>query len=265
MKGYIMKLEDKNKIINKLTGSIAQTDPYFHMQIDDFLPLDLAKKLTNDFLSYDDEKWFCYFNKIEDKKLLSDWRQFPKETYQFFSFLNSPLMLETLSNMVGMQLYPDHGLHGGGWHIHASGGKLNPHLDYSLHPQLGLQRKLNLIIYLCEDWDKSYGGDFGMWNSNPDGTASKLHKEISMGFNKAVLFDTTQNSWHGMSKPVTCPEGKYRKSLAIYYLTEPVGDVDTRSRALFTPTEEQIGDTEIQELIAKRSDIKTATEVYVNE
>lgn len=259
-----MDAKDKNQVINKLTGATVINDPYFHMEIEDLLPTELARSLADEFLPYDDEKWFCYFNKIEDKKLLSDWRQFPKETYQFFTFLNSPIVLESLSNIVGVQLYPDHGLHGGGWHIHASGGKLNPHLDYSLHPQMGLQRKLNLILYLCEDWEESYGGHFGLWNSNPDGTANAMTKEISMGFNKAVLFDTTQNSWHGMSRPVTCPEGKYRKSIAVYYLTEPVGDVDTRSRALFTPTEEQMGDTEIEELIAKRSDIKTSKEVYVN-
>ena len=259
-----MNRHDKNRVINKITGAEIQNDPYFHMEIDNILPATLARNLSDEFLPYDDERWFCYKNKIEDKKLLSDWRQFPKETYQLFSFLNSPIMLESLSNLVGVQLYPDHGLHGGGWHIHASGGKLNPHLDYSMHPNLGLQRKLNLIIYLCDEWEDNYGGDFGLWDSKSDGSAGKLNKEISMGFNKAVLFDTTQNSWHGMSKPVSCPSGNYRKSIAIYYLTEPVGDVDTRSRALFTPTEEQMGDTEIEELIAKRSDIKTSKEVYLN-
>jgi glutamyl-tRNA synthetase len=32
-------------------------------------------------------------------------------------------------------------LHGGGLHCHKAGGKLNTHLDYSLHPKLNLQRK----------------------------------------------------------------------------------------------------------------------------
>jgi len=32
--------------------------------------------------------------------------------------------------------------------MHAAGGNLNPHLDYSIHPKMGLQRKLNVIIYL---------------------------------------------------------------------------------------------------------------------
>ena len=85
-----------------------------------------------------------------------------------------------------------------------------------------------------------------------------------MGFNKAVIFDTTQNSWHGMSRPVTCPAGQYRKSLAVYYLIDPVGEVDPRSRALFAPTEEQKGNAEIEELIKKRSDVKESVKVYTN-
>jgi Rps23 Pro-64 3,4-dihydroxylase Tpa1-like proline 4-hydroxylase len=257
-----MKTEYQNRIINKLTGAEIKNDPYFHIEIDNLLPDNLAKELSNDFLDYSDERWFCYKNKIEDKKLLSDWRQFPKATYQLFSFLNSPYMLETLSSMVGTKLYPDHGLHGGGWHIHASGGKLNPHLDYSMHPNLDYQRKLNLIIYFCEDWEESYGGHFGLWNSTVDGKAGNLNKEVSMGFNKAVLFDTTQNSWHGMSREVNCPAGNFRKSIAIYYLQEPPVGVDRRSRALFTPTDEQKGNKEIEELIEKRSDLNKSKEVY---
>ena len=50
------------------------------------------------------------------------------------------------------------GLNGGGWHIHANGGKLNPHLDYSMYPKLPYQRKLNIIVYLQPNWEESWGG-----------------------------------------------------------------------------------------------------------
>jgi hypothetical protein len=33
-------------------------------------------------------------------------------------------------------LVADLGLHGGGLHSHARGGKLNVHLDYDIHPKL---------------------------------------------------------------------------------------------------------------------------------
>ena len=48
-----------------------------------------------------------------------------------------------------MILNLDIGLHGGGVHLNQrSGGNLNLHKDYSIHPKLGMMRKLNLIIYM---------------------------------------------------------------------------------------------------------------------
>lgn len=259
-----MDNKDKNHVINALTGARIQQSPFFHIEIDNFFPTDVANRLYDEFPSFDNEVWFNYKNKIEDKKLLSDWRKFPKETYQAFTFLNSDLVLNALSNIVGSPLSADHGLHGGGWHIHANGGKLNPHLDYSIHPMLKLQRKLNLIVYLCKDWDESYGGHFGLYKQDGERTrAGELVKEIPMGFNKAVIFDTTQNSWHGLSRELNCPENQYRKSMAVYYLTTPPQGVDQRNRALFSPTAEQQEDASILELIEKRADFTKSKEVYI--
>jgi Rps23 Pro-64 3,4-dihydroxylase Tpa1-like proline 4-hydroxylase len=259
-----MNNKDKNYVINKLTGAHIQQNPFLHIEIENFFPTDVANKLYNEFPSFDSDLWFNYKNKIEDKKLLSDWRKFPKQTYQTFTFLNSDLLLSTLSNLIGCSLHADHGLHGGGWHIHANGGKLNPHLDYSIHPMLKLQRKLNLIVYLCKDWDDSYGGHFGLYEQDKEKVrAGKLVKEISMGFNKAVIFDTTQDSWHGLSREINCPESKYRKSLAVYYLTTPSQGVDQRDRALFSPTADQQQDASILELIKMRADFNKSKEVYL--
>ena len=52
-----------------------------------------------------------------------------------------------MGKLAGVNLYPDCGLHGGGWHTHGVGGKLNMHPDYAIHPKSGLERQLNLIIY----------------------------------------------------------------------------------------------------------------------
>jgi hypothetical protein len=255
-----MNLQTKKQIISSILNCNIQSSPYNHAVIDNFLDENFANELSKEFPDFNDGVWFNYKNKIEDKKLLSDWRKFPTNTYEIFTFLNSPIILELLSNIFNIRLYPDYGLHGGGWHIHSNGGKLNPHLDYSIHPHLKLQRKLNLIIYLCEDWKDEYGGHFGLWNKD----ASKLEKEIEVGFNKAILFDTTQNSWHGMSREVNCSDNKYRKSLAIYYLCDTPKDIDKRSRALFAPTDSQKNDESVLELIRKRSNYDTAKLIYVS-
>ena len=130
---------------------------------------------------------------------------------------------------------------------------MNVHLDYSIHPKLKLQRKLNLIIYLEEDWNTEWGGNLEFWSHNKEkNKPDKIFVTIDNTFNRAVLFDTTQNSWHGFPEPLTCPEGKYRKSLAVYYLTDPPEGTDQRPRALYAPTKEQENDPEILKLIQER-------------
>ena len=80
-----------------------------------------------------------------------------------------------------------------------------------------------------------------------------MAKKIDCKFNRAVIFDTTQNSWHGFAEELKCPNGIYRKSIAMYYLTDPPEDVDTRYRALFAPSEDQKDNIEIQEFIKNRA------------
>ena len=133
---------------------------------------------------------------------------------------------------------------------------MNVHLDYSIHPKLKLQRKLNLILYVTENWDSEWGGGLEFWSHNKETNKPKENiVTVNNIFNRAVLFDTTQNSWHGFPEPITCPEGVYRKSLAVYYLTEPPEGTDPRPRALYAPTKEQENNPEILKLIEKRTSL----------
>jgi 2-oxoglutarate-Fe(II)-dependent oxygenase superfamily protein len=242
----------------------AAAKPFPHLVIDDFLPLALADALEAEFPPYESEAWHEYNNAIEVKRTCNNWNHFPPTTYAFFGQLNSAPFVEALSALLGLRpLYPDPGLNGGGWHIHGPGGKLNPHLDYSIHPKVGLQRKLNLIIYLNRDWNDAWGGGLGLWEHDPlTGGPGALAREIAPRFNRAVLFDTTQNSWHGLPGALACPPGRLRKSLAVYYLTDPPAGVDPRGKALFAPTEDQKGDPDVLDLIRRRADVGTAGGAY---
>lgn len=238
--------------------------PFHHCVVENFIKEPFLNEIEKEFLSFDSPKWFVYNNAIEDKKALNDWNVFPPQTYKLFSYMNSPEFVAELSDLVGVQLYADSGLHGGGWHVHGTGGNLNPHLDYSIHPKLGLERKINIIIYLSRELKEEHGGHLGLWNQHPNNhdMPDTLAKEIAPVYNRAVIFDTTQNSWHGMSRPLTQPQGIYRKSLAIYYLCEPSRHADSRGRALFAPREDQIGDKSVEELIRMRVDVSNSSKVY---
>lgn len=229
--------------------------PFDHYIMDDFLPHKLAKEISQEFFPFDSEEWYYYNNQIENKKTLSDWGKFPKKTYSIFMYFCSEEFVNTLRSITGIKtLYPDHGLHGGGWHMHGRGGKLNVHKDYSIHPKLNLQRKLNLIVYLGEGWDPEWGGSLEFWSNDPEKNKPKNKiVDIPTLFNRAVLFDTTQNSWHGLPTEINCPSGFYRKSLAIYYLTDLSDSAEDRKRALFAPYKDQENDPKIIEFIEKRS------------
>lgn len=148
--------------------------------------------------------------------------------------------------------------------MHPDGGKLNPHLDYNIHPKLGLQRRINLILYLSQDWQSEFGGHFGLWSNDPVSSRPlRLEKEVEIKFNRAVIFDTTYQSWHGLSRQVSSGGTNVRKSLAIYYLCDPPANTENRQRALYAPTEDQISNPDIEELIRKRADNQLYKDQYI--
>lgn len=230
----------------------AHSDPFPHYIFDSFIDSEQAEKLVREFPDYHDNRWFVYDNPLEKKRAIRDWGAFPAETYRFIHWLCSPDFVSQLCDITGdVDIVPDMGLHGAGWHLQGRGDHLNVHLDYSIHPLLGLQRKYNLIVYLS-DWEPKWGGSLQLWSgdsAHPDA----VRASITPRRGRAVLFDTTQNSWHGYFEPLVCPENVYRRSIAMYYLTSPGTGTDPRKRALYAPNSQQRSDPEIQALIKARS------------
>jgi Rps23 Pro-64 3,4-dihydroxylase Tpa1-like proline 4-hydroxylase len=248
----------------ELREQFLSNQPFNHIVIDDFFAPEVAEQLVAEFPTYDSSVWNAHYNNpIENKKACNHWDKFPKTTYRAFHYLCSFEFENLVTDITGnMDVLSDMGLHGGGWHAHTTSGKLNIHLDYNIHPKLQLQRHYNLIVYLTPNWKPEWGGGLELWEHGDNGKPSQLHTTVENRFNRAVLFDTTQNSWHGLPKDLTCPEGVVRQSMAVYYVTEPQEQADPRSRALFVPHGEQANDPEILELIKLRSSEATAEKVY---
>ena len=134
------------KSLLKALSSYGNDGPFDHCVIDNFFQKTVALQLESEFPNFNSDQWHQYNNAIEVKKTCNNWNVFPPTTYQVFNYLNSDDFLKRLRSVIfkNKKLYSDVGLNGGGWHIHKKGGKLNTHLDYSIHPKLHLQRKLNL-------------------------------------------------------------------------------------------------------------------------
>lgn len=245
-------------------ASFHDAQPFPYCVVDGFFAGDIAAALAGEFPDYDSGPWHEYRNPIENKKTCNIWNEFPPLTYRVFDYLNSAAFIAKLERALNIgPLFADPGLNGGGWHMHGRGGKLGVHLDYSLHPKLLLQRRLNIIAFVSPRWEADWGGHLGLWTHDESANGpGRLAARIVPQPNRAVIFDTTRNSWHGLPEPMTCPDGVYRQSLAVYYLTEPPADVDRRGKALFAPSEDQKNDPGLKELIRQRARIESAANVY---
>lgn len=253
-----------NMDLSELKEKYENGKPFKHVVIDNFFKLDVANRLADEFPNYtNDELWNIYKNPLEIKRTNNSWEQFPELTYQTFTELNDRFFINNIESIIDVNgIVADMGLHGGGWHMTPSGGKLNIHLDYSIHPKLRLERRVNLIVYLSH-WQKEWGGELELWSHDwKTNSPKECVTKIDIAFNRAILFDTTQNSWHGLPNPIKCPEEVIRKSLNIYYMSQPRKDTPDRERALFAPYEEQKDDENILQLIKKRSNSRTTQQAY---
>lgn len=256
------------KALKNAFKTYKDVEPFDHCICDNFFTKKFARSLYKEFPTYKTKEfWHEYNNPIEIKKTCNNWNKFKKNTYLAFTLLCSHEFIKILSELSQIKkLEPDHGLNGGGLHIHKSGGKLNHHLDYDIHPKIDKQRKLNALIYLTPNWKNKFGGDLGFFSHNKkDNQPGELIKKITPIFNRAVFFDTTQNSWHGLINKVKVTNGITRNSLAIYYLKSPSKNISKRTKALFAPTKNQKNNIRIIKLIKKRSDInKFNTQYKIN-
>ena len=164
----------------------------------------MLRELSHQFIDYESSEDVVHYQGwIAEKKTCNIWNRFPALTYKTFSNLLSVGFVNHLSTITGVTpLYPDIGFTWW-WLAHASQVVISLHLDYSIHPKLNLQRKLNLIIYLEEDYDPAWGGGLELWSHDEENNKPlEKVKVIEPKFNRAILFDTTQNSlWFPRPNP----------------------------------------------------------------
>ena len=259
----IKDLINLERIKNITSSEYNSSNPFPHIVIDNFLKYEIAKEINAQFPKVEDEIWYEYSNPIEKKFASDDVRKFPPIIAQTLHFLNSESFLKELTRMTGIEnLFSDPYFHGGGLHLIKTGGKLDMHLDYSIHPKLNLERRMNLILYMVdEDFKEEWGGELELWKGDyneekDEYTLTTLEKKVYPKFNRAILFNTNDISFHGHPNPLNAPEGVFRKSLALYYLTEPQSNANKRPRARFIARPFDDKSEEIEDFRKKRSSVK---------
>ena len=151
----------------KVSGTYKGAYPFPYIMIDNFLDDSILKTVIEEFKTYDN--WFFdpYNQEYEVKKFFSpvDYdsslvlAQKAPTTKSVLDYMYSPVVLDYLSRLTGIEnLLPDTTFLGSGMHRIEKDGKLSVHVDFNIQKETGLHRRLNVLIYLNENWQDEWGG-----------------------------------------------------------------------------------------------------------
>lgn len=208
----------KIKINHHVSEGLAYRSnlPFPHCVIDGLWDSRLLQAIAKEFDEFNDWDGEKNFVGSVGKKYCGTLERLPEKTKALIQFCCSTEFLCFLESVTGEKsLIPDPYLEGGGMHSTTSPGFLRMHVDFNWHKKLALYRRLNVLIYLNQDWSEGWGGDLCL--AKPEGASINITKNIYPELNRTVIFTTTSETYHGHPEHLSSPAGVSRKSIALYY------------------------------------------------
>ena len=210
------KYSDLDSVAKKNYMSYAAADPFPHIVFDNFFNENILNEILDEFPKKLDKVGAKFDTNQEKKSFSENPDKLSPKINNFFNFTNSHRVINFINKLSGVEraLIPDPYLLWGGLHEIKNGGFLNIHCDFNKHPKMDLDRRINALIYLNHNWQDQYGGALELWDKDMKNCVQKI-KPI---FNRMVIFNTTDFSFHGNPDKVNIPDdSKSRKSIALYY------------------------------------------------
>jgi hypothetical protein len=205
----------------ELQAQFRGNPPFPHVVIDDFLDASFANALLARFPEFNRGNNIGDDGKPGGKSTLDKIRAVGPAYQQLDDAIKSPEFLQTIGRITGIDgLLYDPWYLGGGTHENRNGMSLDPHVDFNFHPSERWHRRLNLIVYLNPLWDDTWGGKLELFD-DPGKDASPV-RSIAPAFNRCVIFETSERSWHAFDQIRLPPEHAdiTRRSIALYFYTK---------------------------------------------
>lgn len=205
-----------------LAAAFAAAEPFRHVVVDDFLEPAFARALLDAFPPFERADSRGEDGRPGAKGTLERIRALGEPYARLDETIRSAAFLEFAGAVCGIPgLLHDPWYLGGGTHENRTGASLAPHVDFAFHPLERWQRRINLIVYLNPEWDPAWGGNLSLYaDPRRDGTPAVT---VVPAFNRCVIFETSDRSWHGFDRIAT-PPGRpelTRRSIALYFYTHP--------------------------------------------
>lgn len=182
-----------------------QAAPFRHAVIDGWWSETDLRDVLAEFPEPSAPLWKRYSNSTE-RKLEGPPALWGPRTHDLFAQIEARTPeLEELFGIAGLHMETI----GGGYHLIEPGGYLNVHADFNRSPRTGRFRRLNLLTYLNDGWNDE-GGHLELWDMD------KRVVDVTPDFNRTVIFETSDHSWHGHPAPAK----RWRRSVASYFFTD---------------------------------------------
>ncbi|MDH4088855.1 MAG: 2OG-Fe(II) oxygenase [Cyclobacteriaceae bacterium] len=234
----LINFESLQKGADTIRRDYDSKTPFHYTMFEGFFTPQAAELIYDEYPAIQDGKW-------DGTTYIDQKNKFQKTTFEpnsilenAMSELNSDPFLHWLEKISGIDnLKADMELFGGGLHQSIAGAFLNVHVDYNIHPKTKYHRRLNVLVYMNKDWKDEYEGHLELWDFS-QGKKIQLAKYAPL-FNRCVIFETNEISYHGHPKPLKTPSGVNRKSIATYYYTEsrPLTEIAEAHNTIYVNTE----------------------------
>lgn len=199
-----MKYIDINSLddrLSELKSQFHSQKPFKYLMFDNFFPTEIAEEIYKNYPKIENGKW-------DGTTYLDQKNKFQKTKFKTGSILdilfkefNSKEFLNWLDKLTEIEenLIGDNELFGGGLHQSLNGAFLNVHVDYNFHPTTKYHRRLNVLVYMNKDWKEDYNGYLELWDLSND--RKNQIGNIAPSFNRCVIFETNEISFHGTLNP----------------------------------------------------------------
>ena len=201
-------------------AAFLEAKPFPHAVIDGLLPAEVARQIVREFPGSEAPIWQSDDQGPQAGKLGTRHARNIAGVSSFIDHVllvfNSSAFVRFLEALTGIRgLIADCHLTGGGLHQDVRGARLSIHADFNWNDELKLNRRVNALFYLNEDWDPGWGGQLELWSAD----MTRCEQRIEPAFNRLVVMETSSTSHHGHPDPLRCPSDRSRRSLAFCYYT----------------------------------------------